>query len=103
FEKGGDFATGALGHLYAVWGKRAEAEKILRRVAEEAKKPGFHSPYDAALIYLGLGNKDKAMEYLNACYDLRSPRVIWLLRDPRWDPMRSDPRFAELLRKIGFP
>ena len=96
-------AVGTLGHFYGVSGQRKEAEKVLERIDEDARKPGFHSPYNAALVYLGLGNKDKAMELLDRCYDLRSPRVIWLLRDPRWDPMRSDPRFIDLLKRIGFP
>ena len=96
-------SIGTLGHFYGISGKRIEAERVLTAIDEDARKPGFHSPYNAALTYLGMGEKDKAMELLDSCYDLRSPRVIWLLRDPRWDPMRSDPRFIELLKKIGFP
>ena len=95
--------VGALGHLYGIWSKRAEAEKILREIAEADRKPGYHSPYNGALTTLGLGNKDKTMEWLDRCYEERTPYLVWLLRDPRWDPMRSDPRFTELLRKIGFP
>ena len=96
-------SIGTLGHFYAVSGRRAEAEKVLETIDEAARKPGFQSPYNAALIYLGLGQKDKAMQLLDSCYDSHSPRLVWLLRDPRWDPMRLDPRFIELLKKIGFP
>jgi TolB-like protein/Tfp pilus assembly protein PilF len=101
FEAVGE--KGALGHLYGVWGKRAEAEKMLREQEKEARQPEFFAFYDGALTSLGLGDKDRTMQWLDKCYAARVPYLVWLLRDPRWDTMRSDPRFTELLKKIGFP
>jgi TolB-like protein/Tfp pilus assembly protein PilF len=98
---------GALGHLYAIQGKRAEAEKVLARLATMAReapsKGTYVTPYDATLVYLGLGDRDKTIEWLNKCVDERTNWLVWLWRDPRWDPMRSDPRFTEILRRVGFP
>ena len=96
--------VGALGHLYGIWGKKAEAEKVLHAIENADRgQPGYRGPYDGALTWLGLGDKDKTMEWLGKCYEDRAPFLVWLLRDPRWDPMRSDPRFIDLLKRIGFP
>jgi TolB-like protein/Tfp pilus assembly protein PilF len=96
-------ADGSAAHLYAAVGRRAEAEKILRQLEKEAQEPGFFRFYEGALASLGLGDKDRTMQWLEKCYAARVPFLVWLLRDPRWDPMRSDSRFMELLRRIGFP
>ena len=91
-----------LGHMYAVTGKRAEAEQVLRAI-EETSKGSYLSPYAPALVYLGLGEREKAIDLLNRCLQERTSWMVWLLKDPRWDPMRSDPRFQQIVRKVGFP
>ena len=55
------------------------------------------------MVHLGLGNYDKAFEYLNRSVEERTTWLVWLVRDTRWDPVRSDPRFQEVIRRIGFP
>lgn len=62
----------------------------------------FVSSYDLALAHLGLGNKAKTFELLRAAVQERSPRVAFLGVDPRFDGLRTDPRFIELLRSMGL-
>ena len=96
-------ATAALAHAYAAMGRRAEAEKILRDLEQKAKR-GHASPYIIATICAGLGDKDRAFELLEKAYRERSLDLSWFLNaDFRIDNLRSDPRFAGLLRRISFP
>jgi TolB-like protein/DNA-binding winged helix-turn-helix (wHTH) protein/Tfp pilus assembly protein PilF len=92
----------ALGHAYAVIGDRAEAQKILHDIEQKAKS-GKASPYLAATIYAGLGQKDKAMELIEKAYLEKSLDVAWILKpDLRTDNLRSDPRFQSLLTRVGL-
>jgi len=56
-----------------------------------------------ALVYTGLGDKDKAFEWLENAYNERNHWLIWIKVEPRFDSLRSDPRFTDLLRRIGLP
>jgi TolB-like protein/DNA-binding winged helix-turn-helix (wHTH) protein/Tfp pilus assembly protein PilF len=92
----------SLGHAYAVMGNRAAAEKILRNIGDKSKS-GKASPYLAATIYAGLGQKDKAMELIEEAYDEKSSDVAWALKfDVRTDNLRADPRFQHLLQRAGL-
>jgi TolB-like protein/DNA-binding winged helix-turn-helix (wHTH) protein/tetratricopeptide (TPR) repeat protein len=91
----------ALGHAYAVAGKRAEAQRVLDRL-KEASKHRFISPYGIALIYLGLGDKEQAFAWLDRAYDERDNWLNYLKVEPRLDPLRSDARFTALLRRVGL-
>jgi len=83
-------------------GNRVEAEKILRKLEGKSKEAQV-SPYLPATIYAGLGNKDRAFELLDAAYRDKSLDVAWVLKpDPRTDNLRSDPRFQNLLRRVGL-
>jgi len=95
-------AIASLGHAYAVVGNRVEAEKILRELEQKVMKAQA-SPYLPATIYAGLGNKDRAFELLEEAYRDKSLDVAWILKpDPRTDNLRSDPRFQNLLRRVGL-
>jgi tetratricopeptide (TPR) repeat protein len=84
-------------------GKRAEAEKILNELQRQAKG-AYVSPYMIAVIYSGLGQKDKAFEFLEKAYQERSPDIAYFLRaDLRLDTLRPDPRFQDFLRRVDFP
>lgn len=92
----------SLGWLYAVSGKRVDA----LRIAEEFNGLSSHAYvdyYEIASIYAGLGEKDEAFRWLERAYAERSGSMIWLAVDPWWYGMRSDPRYADLLRRIGLP
>ena len=92
----------ALGHVQAVSGQRAEAQRVLAELQEITKRR-YVSPYDVATIYAGLGEKEHAMIWLEKAYEDRSGWLaLWLKVDPKFDGLRTDPRFADLLRRIGL-
>ena len=63
----------------------------------------YVTPYGVALVYAGPDYKDQAFAWLNKAYEGRSHWLVWLNRDPRWDQLRSDPRFADLKKQVGLP
>jgi Flp pilus assembly protein TadD len=89
-----------LAHAYAVSGQREDATKIAREL-ESMHDRNPSAEANIALIYVGLSDPDQAMIWLNKAYDARFNPSI-LLR-PAYDPLRSDPRFKDLLRRIGLP
>jgi TolB-like protein/Flp pilus assembly protein TadD len=92
-----------LGHAYAVSGKKAEALKIIDHL-KELSASNYIAPYNVAAIHAGLGDKDQAFAWLDRAYNERSSMLtLYLTNDPRMDSLRSDPRFAELVRRIGLP
>ena len=102
-SNGDQDAMAALAHAYAVIGKRSEAQKILRDLQQKSKT-AYVSPYFFATIYAGLGEKDKAFEFLEKAYREKSLEIGWHLKaDLRIDNLRSDLRFQKLLQRIGFP
>lgn len=94
--------TAELGYAYAVFGKNDEARKILDELKELLERK-YLSPYCLALIYAGLGEKDQALEWLEKAYQKRVALLIYLGRQPQFDALRSDPRFADLLLRVGLP
>jgi TolB-like protein/DNA-binding winged helix-turn-helix (wHTH) protein len=95
--------TAALAHVYAVTGRRAEAEKILRGL-ERKSKDAYVSPYTIATIYAGLGDKDKAFEFLEKAEREKSWDLVWGFKaDLRIDNLRADPRFQDLARRVHYP
>lgn len=91
-----------LAYAYAVAGRRAEALKILDAQRRLAKQRDDVSPYNFAIIYTGLGDKDQAFEWLEKCIEQRTPLVYRLKVRPMFDPLRSDPRYPELLRRMNL-
>jgi TolB-like protein/DNA-binding winged helix-turn-helix (wHTH) protein/tetratricopeptide (TPR) repeat protein len=92
----------SLGYTYAVSGKKAEAVKILNNL-KALSEQRYVSPANVAAIYAGLGDKDQALEWLERAYEMRSRTVVWLNVWPHYDKLRSDPRFTDLLRRVGLP
>ena len=96
-------AAAWLAHAYASIGKRAQAQRILRDL-EQKSKSSYVSPYTLATIYANLGDKDKAFELLERAYRERALDITFHIKaDLRIDSLRSDPRFQDLLRRIGYP
>ncbi|HEY0546494.1 MAG TPA: protein kinase [Pyrinomonadaceae bacterium] len=92
----------ALGHAYAMGGRRDEAQAILAESGEAAE--GKHlSPYDCAIIHTALDEKQEAFACLEQAYENRSEALVWLKVDPRLDPLRATPQFIGLLRRVGLP
>jgi tetratricopeptide (TPR) repeat protein len=98
-SQGGSGFSGALGHAYAVAGKKAEARMLLRDLKESKH---YFPPYQLALIHVGLGEKEEALNLLEKAYDERYPWMMHLAVEPRLDPLRSEPRFKDLINRIGL-
>lgn len=81
----------------------SQAEKRMPDWPVSIAARGFVTSYGVALVYAGLGQKDAAFVWLNKAFDERSHWLVWLRLDPRWDKLRSDPRFAELVDRMHFP
>jgi len=90
-----------LAHAYAASGRQAEAQRILAELNEMSKQ-AYVSSYDLAILYVGLGDKERALEQLNKSFEDRAGFIIYLNVEPLFDPLRADPRFAELVRKMKF-
>jgi TolB-like protein/DNA-binding winged helix-turn-helix (wHTH) protein len=95
-------AIAGLAHSYAVIGRRAEAEKILRDFRRKSQST-YVSPYLIATLYAGLGEKDRAFQFLEKAYQEKSLDISWQIKaDLRIDSLRSDPRFQSLLHRVGL-
>jgi len=90
-----------LGYGYARAGNKLEAQKRIEEL-KELRKRRFVDPRDIGFIYVGLGDNDQAFAWLDRAYEEGSI-LVGLKVDPIYDPLRSDPRFAKLLRRVGIP
>jgi len=88
-----------LAHAYGVVGRKSEAQALLREVLAVAEQQ-YVAPYLIALAYVGLGDSDSAFAWLERAYNVRDNWLPFVNVEPRWDPVRSDPRFESLLRRI---
>jgi TolB-like protein/Flp pilus assembly protein TadD len=93
---------GGLGYAYAVSGDKTEATKILKQLQQLSERR-FVPPATVALIHIGLGDKNRAFEWLEKAYQDRNPTLSGLRVDPRFDPLRDDPRFRDLLLRMNLP
>ena len=91
----------SLGHAYAVSGKAEEAQKVIDHL-NELSVHQYVAPYNFAVIYAGLGNKDEAFDWLNRAFQERSYLLTYLTVDERLTNLHSDPRFDELRRRVGL-
>jgi Flp pilus assembly protein TadD len=89
------------GHALALSGDATGARKALAKLQELSQTRYVSSLYFAA-IYLGLGEKSAALDWVDRAYTEHSERIVYLGVDPIADPLRGDPRFAQLLHKIGI-
>jgi TolB-like protein/DNA-binding winged helix-turn-helix (wHTH) protein/Tfp pilus assembly protein PilF len=93
---------GELGHAPGVAGRRAEALAMLEGL-RQLSSTRYVSPYSVALVHAGLGDRDQALAWLEKAYVERSDYMVYLNREPMLDGLRSDPRFAALVRRVGLP
>jgi TolB-like protein/DNA-binding winged helix-turn-helix (wHTH) protein len=96
------FAVGQRGYVYALQGKRHEALEVVKQLQQAATTRHIDPQYIAD-IYIALGDKDLAFTWLNKAYEDHSPIIIMLNTDPKYNPIRSDPRFADLVRRVRIP
>jgi hypothetical protein len=93
------------GYIYAQTGKRLAALEILRKITEPKKSgtgSGFATGVDLPILYLGVGDLDKAFGALNESVDQRAQLIDQLKVDPLFEPLRSDPRYVALLRRMNL-
>jgi len=95
-------ALGMLGLVYGLAGRKGEATKVLNELLELNERR-YVTPAAMAFVYIGLGDKDQAFVWLEKAYRERSYFIAWLKVSPIVDSLRSDPRFAELVRRVGLP
>jgi hypothetical protein len=91
-----------LGYTYGLSGKRAEAIKKLDELKELSKRQHIQ-PYDIAVIYIGLGERDETFKSLGQACQERNGFLVFLKVNPIFESLRTDPRFADLLRCVGLP
>jgi tetratricopeptide (TPR) repeat protein len=96
------YTLSVLGHVSALAGREAEARKILAELESSAQR-SVAAPQHVAYVLLGLGERPAALDRLEAAYAERQPQLIWMGLDATFDPLRTEPRFQELLRRIGLP
>lgn len=90
-----------LGYAYGISGNRAAARKVLNGFFEHSRE-AYVPAYNFAVVYLGVHQDDEAFRWLNKAFEERSPYLVNLKVYPIFDRLRSDPRFIDLLRRIGF-
>ena len=100
-SQGSPQCLGALGHAYAVAGMRQKALRTLSDL-RQMSKTRYVSPFEAGLVFIALGERERAFDALERAYEDRAWAMIWLKVDPRLDPLRDDPRFVNLLQRIGL-
>jgi eukaryotic-like serine/threonine-protein kinase len=91
--------TSLVGYALAKSGKQTEARAVLEGLLKLSKER-YVSPYNIALIYNGLGERDEALTWLERGYDQRDVRMMFLKVEPKWNNLRSDQRFQDLLRRV---
>jgi TolB-like protein/Tfp pilus assembly protein PilF len=94
-------SAAVLGYAYGKAGKRIDALKMIQELDEFSKQRQI-PPLEKALVYIGLGERDKAFQLLEQAYSDRFANLVSLTTDPIYDDLRPDPRFAVLARRIGL-
>jgi serine/threonine protein kinase/Tfp pilus assembly protein PilF len=94
-------ALADLGYAFGAWGKTGEAKKILLEL-QDSSQQGHVSPYHLAIVYIGLGEKELALQSLRKAVDDRSPGVVHLKVSPFFQELQSEPRFQDLLSYTGL-
>ncbi len=99
---GSPLMRAALAHTLGAAGRTSEALEILDDLTKLAKQK-YVAPYFFAGIHIGLGENERAIEYLQKCYEEHSHWLIYLHLDPSMDDLRDNPGFQDLLRRVGLP
>ena len=88
--------------MYAAAGRRDEARAVIKELTERAQQK-YVCPYEVATVYVGLGDQDRAIEWLRKSETERADCAPWMMADSKLDPLHTDPRYQELIRRLGFP
>jgi TolB-like protein/Tfp pilus assembly protein PilF len=97
----GAYALGHLGNVEARAGQAEAAQRVIRQLETDVRQQNV-GRYEIALVYAGLGEKNQAFDWLEAAYRAHDVGLVYLKVDPCLDPLRSDPRFTDLLQRVGL-
>ena len=89
------------GYALAKSGKQAEARAVLGELLTLSTER-YVASYHIALLYNGLNERDKTLAWLERAYEERNPRMAFLKVEPKWNNLRNNPRFQDLMRRVGF-
>jgi serine/threonine protein kinase/tetratricopeptide (TPR) repeat protein len=98
---GGFWGPGLLGYCYARWGRQEEARRVLADL-ETLRERSYAQAIALAAVHAGLGQKDRALDWLDQAFEEHCGGLAWARYDPVWDNLREEPRFQALLRKINL-
>ena len=104
-KKAGDFTTeplATIGYVYGRMGRAVDARKVVAELQAQLKQ-GYVAPTNFATVYIGLGEKDQAIAWLEKGFQQHDFWITFLKGEPIFDSLRSDPRFQDLVRRVGFP
>jgi serine/threonine-protein kinase len=96
------FFVAQLIRVYAKMGREVEARSLLSQL-DERSESGLGCPYLLAAAYMAFGDEEKVLDLLEQAYLEHRPMMVQLKTDPHWDPIRDDPRFVDLMRRMNFP
>ena len=94
-------ALSFLGFAYAAAGRREAALRTLRELDEQAQR-GYVPPYHLAIVHAGLGDKNQAFVWLERAFEKHAVDLFTLKVEPMFDSLRADPRFTDLVRRVGL-
>jgi len=95
------YLDGLSGYVQAMAGNPDKAREIIKELAQKSRQQ-YVPAFAFALVHIGLGNLDEAFEWLEKAWEDRSTYLVFAKSDPLLDPVRSDPRLTELLRRMGL-
>lgn len=95
------WVTGWLGYAYGASGDHAKAMAVIEEMNRKSLH-GYVSPFNLAIVYLGMGDRGRAMDYLEQAYSAHSQWLTYLKMDRIFDPLRKEPRFIALMKKVHF-
>jgi TolB-like protein/Flp pilus assembly protein TadD len=99
---GNSEAISMTGYTWAKAGESAKAQAVLDEF-KSLSTQRYIPPFNIAVVYLGLDKRDEAFAWLDKAYEDHDVRLSFLRVDPKWNPFRSDPRFVNVLKRIGLP
>ena len=98
---GNSKVMGVRGYIFGKLKRTTEAQEVLSTL-DAVSRERYFPPYATALVLMGLGEHERALEWLERAYEARDVHLIFLPVDPKWDALQKDPRFRDLLRRCGF-
>lgn len=100
-NRGESISIAYRGYALAKLGKEAEARAALEELLKLSREH-YVAPYHVAFLHNGLGERNETLAWLERGFEQRDPKMVFLKVDRRWNNLRADPRFQDLLRRVGF-